>query len=683
MAIESREESDVLSSRNVLSSGIDYAKELNPEQYAAVTAPAGPALVLAGAGSGKTRTLTYRVSWLLDHGVQPWQILLLTFTNKAAKEMLERVESLTGVSSAQFWGGTFHSIGQRILRAHATKLGLSQNYNILDQSEAELLLADCIRSEYPRFLKEKENPKAGVIAGVISYSRNTCQSVAKTIEKQYPYFEEYSSKIEQFARLYVERKKKENVCDYDDLLEYWYILMRDHEEVRNQYQSKFRHILVDEYQDTNRLQSLIVDLMAGGHRSVTAVGDDAQCIYTWRGADFANIMEFPERYENAALFKIETNYRSSPEILAFANSVLLSQPVGRGYEKNLKAARESHSKPFVIQTVDPSEQAKFVVNQIVELHRRGRSLAEIAVLYRAHYHAVELQMELTRQGIPFQITSGIRFFEQAHVKDIISFIRFACNPSDSSSFRRFAKLIPKIGEVTAQKLHGMVYDLIEEERRSPTLGGGKSILSDAMEHGSVLKKIPAESLDAWKSVATSIQDIADAMEQGDAQQVVNAAMEGWYDDYMRTNFTNYLARRDDLDGLFAFAQQYSDIQDFLSQVVLLTSETADKNDGKANGESVRLTTIHQAKGLEFDHVFLIGLSQGAFPLKRSIESGDLEEERRLFYVGVTRARQELYLVYPAVTGGHGPVLRNEPSQFILEVPEEQYQMIRVRPVPRW
>lgn len=665
-----------------MGSGIDYARELNEEQYAAVTAPQGPALVLAGAGSGKTRTLTYRVAWLLDQGVAPWSILLLTFTNKAAKEMLERVEELTGVEAKRFWGGTFHSIGQRIIRANAQTLGISSNYNILDQGESELLLADCIRKAYPRFLKEKENPKAGVIANVISYSRNTCEDIEQTIASQYPYFLEYTSKIEEFARLYRERKIKEQVCDYDDLLEYWYILLRDHPQALETYQNKFSNILVDEYQDTNRLQSRIVDLMAGGHHRVMAVGDDAQCIYTWRGADFANIMEFPDRHPGSKMFKIETNYRSTPEILEFANAVLLSQPVGRGYEKKLRAARPSKNRPYVIQTMDSGEQARFVAEQITELHRRDRSLGEIAVLYRAHYHAVELQMELTRRGIPFQITSGIRFFEQAHVKDVISFIRFVYNPADSSSFRRFAKLLPKVGEVTALKLHEMVYEYIEEEQRSPSLAASRSIFSDAMEQPQVLKRVPADAKEAWESIAVTIQDISDAMEDGSAEEVVTAAMEGWYDDHMRTSFTNYVARKDDLDGLSVFARQYGDIHDFLSQVILLTSETADRN-APQDGEAVRLTTIHQSKGLEFDHVFIIGLAQGFFPTKRSIEAGDLEEERRLFYVAVTRAREELYLVYPSITGGNGPVMRAEPSCFIQEIPPEFYQMVKVRPVQRW
>lgn len=663
-------------------SGIDYVSELNAEQYAAVSAPQGPALVLAGAGSGKTRTLTYRVAWLLDQGVQPWSILLLTFTNKAAREMLERVEELTGVEATRFWGGTFHSIGQRIIRANAKTLGISANYNILDQGEAELLLADCIRVSSPRFLKEKSNPKAGVIMNVISYSRNTCEGIEETIKAQYPYFLEYTSKIEEFAQLYRERKIKEQVCDYDDLLEYWYILLRDHQEVREAYQRKFSNILVDEYQDTNRLQSRIVDLMAGGHHCVMAVGDDAQCIYTWRGADFSNIMEFPERHPDSKLFKIETNYRSTPEILQFANAVLLSQPVGSGYEKKLKAARPSKNRPYVIQTMDSGEQARFVAEQITELHRRDRKLGEIAVLYRAHYHAVELQMELTRRGIPFQITSGIRFFEQAHVKDVISFIRFVYNPADSSSFKRFAKLLPKVGEVTATKLHQMIYEYIAEANKSPMLTGSVAVYSDAMEQEKVLKRVPEDAREAWESVAVTVQDIADAMESGSAEEVVSAAMEGWYDDYMRANFTNYVARKDDLDGLSVFANQYSDVHDFLTQVVLLTSETADKN-APQDGEAVRLTTIHQAKGLEFDHVFIIGLTQGFFPLKRAIESGDVEEERRLFYVAVTRAREELYLLYPAITGGHGPITRSELSQFIQEIPPDFYQMVKVRPVQRW
>ena len=330
---------------------IDFKAELNDEQYAAVTAPPGPALVLAGAGSGKTRTLTYRVAYLLHQGVQAYEILLLTFTNKASHEMLERVEDLTGVPRRALWGGTFHSIAQRILRVHGDLVGLKRNYTILDQGEAESILKSVIQTTDGKFIKTKNNPKPKVIADLISYARNTCRPPREEADNRYPFLEGMASKIDQFYKAYMNAKLDQQVVDYDDLLEYFLKLLRDHPEIRRQYQDRFKHVLVDEFQDTNRLQSDIVDQLAG-HHQVMAVGDDAQCIYTWRGADFDNIMQFEERHPGAKIHKIETNYRSSPEILDFANAVLASQPSGLGFSKELRPVKPKRERPYFVPVMD-------------------------------------------------------------------------------------------------------------------------------------------------------------------------------------------------------------------------------------------------------------------------------------------------------------------------------------------
>ena len=394
---------------------IDFPSELNDEQYAAVTAEPGPMLVLAGAGSGKTRTLTYRVAWLLSQGVHPAEILLLTFTNKAAKEMLHRVEDLTGFESRRFWGGTFHHIGHRLLRMHGEIIDLDGRFTILDSGEAESFLRDATETTDRSFFRDKTHPKPKPLANIISMSRNTCLDFQETVLKYFPQHNHIVDRLPAIAEEYSKTKSKHQVVDYDDLLVYWLEMMEKSPEIAEIYQKRFRHTLVDEYQDTNILQARIIDLMAPSHQ-IMAVGDDAQCIYSWRGANFENIITFPDRHTGTRIYRIETNYRSTPEILTLANSVLRNQLAGHGFEKELRPARSSNILPFVVQSLDTREQAAFVVSRLRGLIDEGRSPSEIAILYRAHFHAVDLQVELSRESIPFQITSGVRFFEQAHVR---------------------------------------------------------------------------------------------------------------------------------------------------------------------------------------------------------------------------------------------------------------------------
>ncbi|HQY05197.1 MAG TPA: ATP-dependent helicase, partial [Lacunisphaera sp.] len=385
---------------------IDFKALLNDEQFAAVTAPPGPLLVLAGAGSGKTRTLTYRVAYLLSQGVKPGEILLLTFTNKAAKEMLHRVHDLTGIEPQRFWGGTFHSIGNRALRMFGDAVGLPKNFTILDADESETLLKQAVESSDKTFFKEKTNPRPGPLFSVLSLARNTQLSLHDTVERHFPQYGEISDRFPAFAAAYEKRKRTQNVVDYDDLLELWLKLLCEAPEVAQYFAHRFRHVLVDEYQDTNTIQAQIVDRLAG-HHCVMAVGDDAQCIYSWRGADFENIMSFPDRHEGTVIHRIETNYRSTPEILAFANGVLNAQPKGRHFDKELRAARKHGQKPAVIQAMDDKEQAVFVLKRIHALiNEEGVSPNEIAVLYRSHFLALEMQLALTRAGVPYTITSG-------------------------------------------------------------------------------------------------------------------------------------------------------------------------------------------------------------------------------------------------------------------------------------
>src|SRR3954468_10864409 len=436
--------------RSTSSIHIDYAAELNEQQLAAVTAPPGPQLIIAGAGSGKTRTLTYRVAYLLENGVDPRNILLLTFTNKAARQMLDRVANLLPVDASGLWGGTFHSIGNRMLRRHGSVLGYSSGFTILDREDQKDLI-DTVVSGAGINPKEIRFPKGDVLADLFSFTVNTERPMEELLAEKFPYFLPLIEQIKDVHTRYERKKKATNSMDFDDLLEKTLRMLKEHEEVRDFYQRKFQFILVDEYQDTNKIQADFIDTLAAQHRNVMVVGDDAQSIYSWRGANFKNILAFPERYPDAQVFKIELNYRSVPEILSVANAAIATNV--KQFRKELAATRSSNAfRPAVVGLNDGSEQARFVAQRILELRDEGIELDEIAVLYRAHYHAIELQLEFSRRGIPYVITSGVRFFEQAHVKDVTSFVRFVANPRDEVAFKRMVKLLPGIGGKIAEDL---------------------------------------------------------------------------------------------------------------------------------------------------------------------------------------------------------------------------------------
>src|SRR6266496_5548575 len=442
---------------------IDYARELNEQQLAAVTAPPGPALVIAGAGSGKTRTLTYRVAYLLEQGIPPDRVLLLTFTNKAAGEMMRRVADLLGQELAALWGGTFHSVGNRILRQHARRLGYERDFTILDREDARHLIVTCV-GESAIDVKATRFPKAEVLNDIFSLALNKQMSVREVLEKEYGYFTGLAAPIEVVRQAYVERKLAANAMDFDDLLVLWLKLLQDHADVREHYQRRFQFILVDEYQDTNKLQSDLIDLLAARHQNVMVVGDDAQSIYAWRGANYQNILKFPERYPETKIYKIETNYRSTPEILQVANAAIATNR--RQFTKQLTPARKSGTKPALVTCGDASEQAAFVAQRVLQLRDEGFALNRMAVLYRSHFHALELQLELTRRNIPFSITSGIRFFEQAHIKDVTAYLKLVSNPRDELSFKRLAQLLPGIGGKGADKLW-QKFNAQQSEAQSP------------------------------------------------------------------------------------------------------------------------------------------------------------------------------------------------------------------------
>ena len=637
---------------------IDYAAELNEQQQAAVTALPGPALVIAGAGSGKTRTLTYRVAYLIEQGIPPDRILLLTFTNKAAREMMRRVADLLGAELQSLWGGTFHSIGARLLRRHAAKLGFRPDFTIMDREDAVDLLKACL-GEAQLDLKGTLFPKPEVLAELFSMAANTRCEIPELIAGRYAHFTTWTSRLDELAKRYAARKKAANLMDFDDLLLLWVRLLTEDEEIRQRYQSRFQFVLVDEYQDTNRLQSDLIDLLVEKHHNLMVVGDDSQSIYSWRGANFQNILDFPDRYPEAKVYKIETNYRSTPEILSVANAAIA--PNQQQFSKTLVAVRKSGPKPALVVCHEGKDQAAFVAQRMLELHEEGVNLNSIAVLYRSHFHALEVQLELTRHHIPFFITSGIRFFEQAHIKDMAAYLKLVANPTDELAFMRLVLMLPGVGAKAAQKLWAAF--------RAPppaAASAGSAPLASALQR--CQSAVPKKALTAWTEFVVLISQIEDPAVRARPSQMIRMILEASYDEYLQANFTKYESRVDDVEQLETFAGQMGNLQECLTQLSLLTNvEADDRETTSGDSERVRLSTVHQAKGLEFDVVFLIMLGEGLFPSARSLETPEgEEEERRLFYVAITRARNELYLSYPllrlARSYGSDTILR--PSRFL-------------------
>ncbi|HTY88869.1 MAG TPA: ATP-dependent helicase [Candidatus Acidoferrum sp.] len=657
---------------------IDYARDLNPQQLAAVTAPPGPALVIAGAGSGKTRTLTYRVAYLLEQGIPPERILLLTFTNKAAGEMMQRVTGLLGRQLPSLWGGTFHSIGARILRQHADLLGFQRDFSILDRDDARDLVKACL-AEAGVETRGTHFPKPDVLVEIFSLAANTHRTTAEMLEGPFDYFEEHSTKIADVQKRYVARKRATNAMDFDDLLALWLRLVQEHADVREHYQRRFQFILVDEYQDTNKLQSDLIDLLAGRHHNVMVVGDDAQSIYAWRGANFQNIFEFPKRYPGARVFKIETNYRSTPEILKVANAAIAANT--DQFVKQLAPARKSGLKPALVACADAAQQAAFIAQRAGELHEEGVNLSQVAVLYRSHFHALELQLELTRRQIPFAITSGIRFFEQAHIKDATAYLKLVANPRDEIAFKRLAQLLPGIAAKGAEKIwrkfaEGRGSGFRVPGNESPATSESPPRAPDARRETlaarlqRISQSVPARAKTAWAQLTATISQLEDQTIRKSAAKMLRLVLDAGYDDYLKETYDNYQRRLDDLQELAEFAHQLGSLEEFLTQLALLTNVEAEA-DPEDDSERIRLTTIHQAKGLEFDVVFVIMLCDGLFPSARSLQTdAGEEEERRLFYVAITRAKNELYLSYPLVRsgfGGSGEAFP-EPSRFLSEIP---------------
>jgi len=649
---------------------IDYEKELNGEQYRVVMEKGGPLLVLAGAGSGKTRTLTYRVARLLESGVAQESILLATFTNKAAHAMLNRVEGLIHADTKRIMGGTFHHVAHLILRKHAHYLGYKTNFSIVDSEDSRQIISTCM-AELKIDPKLSKFPKSNIVGEIISLSVNTQSAVEDILVSRYPFFLHLIDEIIQVASLYEQKKRELAVMDFDDLLRNCRMLLQENSDVLKTLSGRFEYVLVDEYQDTNLIQADLVDLLASTHKNLMVVGDDSQSIYSFRGANFNNIINFPDRYPDCKIFKLETNYRSTPEILHLANLSINNNE--KQFPKELKAVRDNGMRPVMVSAKNVVKQADFVAQRVMELIRSGVPLKEIAVLYRAHYHSMEMQMEFVRRDIPFDMRSGIRFFEQAHIKDVTSYMRVLVNPRDELAWRRLLVMYPKVGKATFNK----IWQYLKKED-NPL----HALLND--EFTRIMSKSARPGLEECRKTIRQLLDLPE--NERIPEKIIEVLLNrGGYRVYLQDNYSDASSREEDLIQLGNFSGQFLQMEDFLNELALLTNMAKEENLGEEGDEDkVALSTIHQAKGLEWSYVFLIWCADGMIPLQRALkEEGGEEEERRLFYVAVTRAKDQLYLCYPALDYTHSSgVLNLAPSRFIREIaPLSEYDADR--PFEQW
>ncbi|MEO7083388.1 MAG: ATP-dependent helicase [Gemmatimonadaceae bacterium] len=609
----------------------DLARELNPEQAAAATHGTGPLLVIAGAGTGKTRTLIYRVASLIERGIPPERILLLTFTRRAAAEMLSRAERLVGSASSRVQGGTFHATGHSLLRQFGPEAGLARDFSIMDQGDAEDLMG-LARASLGFSKQEKRFPKKETLHYIYSRHLNIERPVEDILHEEYPQFVEFSRDIIRIFAEYTNRKSERNLVDYDDLLLFWALMLEQSPALADKITSRYDHILVDEYQDTNLLQARILRGMCRGHRNITVVGDDAQSIYSFRGASFRNILDFPKQFGETQIVALEQNYRSTQPILDVTNT-LISRALER-FTKQLWTMRTGTEAPWLVTARDEQQQTRFVVDRILELHEEGMPLSEIAVLVRAGYMSADLEIELTNRKIPFEKWGGIKFLEAAHVKDILAFLRVLENPRDEVSWYRILMLMPGIGDVTARAMMASMADRSwDPDAFSQFTPPPKARDAHAELSGLFRRMRKTRGADAGQSAVGEDIDLIRAL----------------YDKILGDRYDRSEPRLADLDQLRVIAAGYPSRSAFLAALALEPpSNTQDLATGsESEDDALVISTVHSSKGKEWDAVFLIWAVDGWFPSSRSLDDEDqLEEERRLMYVALTRARNHLAVTYP-------------------------------------
>ena len=628
---------------------IDYRKALNAAQYEAVTHAGGPVLVIAGAGSGKTQTLTYRVARLIEQGERPESILLLTFTRKSAREMLRRASVLLDERTERVAGGTFHSFANLTLRTEAPKLGYGSNFTILDQGDAEDVV-NVLRTRLGLASKERRFPKKQTLWKMYSMSVNTLTPLELVIAKDFPQFAQQVSEIEQLAQAYVAYKRQNNVMDYDDLLVNLVTLLETVPEVRTRLAARYRHVMVDEYQDTNALQARIV-LHLGAHGNLMVVGDDSQSIYAFRGANFRNIMDFPKQFPGAAVITLEENFRSTQPILDLTNEIIAR--AAEKYSKALFTRREGGEKPMLVAVEGEATQSRFIAQQILELREQGVELQDIAVLFRAGYQSFDLEIELARLNIPYVKFGGLKLMETAHIKDVVAHLRVLENPRDIVSWTRILLLVDGVGPATA-------------ERITDEILRGMNPLSSASD-ARLAQLVRSGGIDAMLGTLRAIA--RDTVAVGDK---LSRLIE-YYLPVLREHYDDHSKRVKDLEMLQNIGERYRDLGPMLTDLALEppNESVEDLSPEGSEREFVTLSTIHSAKGLEWHSVFVIYLVDGRFPMSSAAESMDaMEEERRLFYVACTRAKRNLYLTYPMnlFDRATGTILSKQ-SRFLDGIPE--------------
>jgi DNA helicase-2/ATP-dependent DNA helicase PcrA len=620
---------------------IDYKRELNPAQYQAVTTTEGPVLVIAGAGSGKTRTLVYRLAYLVEEkGVAPENILLLTFTRKSAKEMLTRAADLLARPLTQVMGGTFHSVCYHWLRRHSKLLGYpEEGFTVMDRDDQGQLLAH-LKDRLGLKSLSGPFPRKETLADILGAAVNKNLPLETVVARDYSQFLEQIPHIQRLTAAYAEEKRRHGLMDYDDLLLEGRRLLSEHQDVRESLSSRYHYIMVDEYQDTNHLQAELVRLLAFTHKNVMAVGDDCQSIYSFRGANFRNIMDFPALFTGTRIVKLEENYRSTQPILDLANAVI--SEAREKYTKCLFSRRADGARPRLYRAANENEQSRLVVAQVEDLHKQGVPLHQMAVLFRAAFHSFDLEIELVRRHIPFMKFGGFKFMESAHVKDLISYLRVVANPKDTLSWNRILQLAPGVGKSTAARFIAGIKDNFDLDAAVTALS--KQRQSSLRELGEVLKEInfPSQTL----------------------MSRLNLAM-AHYEPLMQHKFDDYPKRGRDLEHLLTITARYREIRSFLNDLSL--DPPASLADISApTHDYLTLSTVHSAKGLEWDTVFVIWAAEGRFPGYFSMENeDDEEEERRLMYVALTRAKRRLQIIYPHLGYNKSVGMTiNTPSRFI-------------------
>ena len=640
-----------------------FADDLNDSQRAAVMAPDGYNLILAGPGSGKTRVITYRVAYLIARGIPADAILLVTFTRRAAREMVRRLDTLIGHDASKVWAGTFHHVGNRLLRRPAKLLGYEPNFTILDsEDQLDLVRLALDDAGFPQKQKDKLAPKPAQLLHLISFGVNTRTPLARLVESQAPDLLEWLPQIEAVGDAYTKRKRTANCMDYDDLLVQWLRLLTDFPAQRERQAGTFRHILIDEMQDTNALQVEIVEtIAAAGAGNLTAVGDDAQSIYRFRGASYDNILKFPQRHAGSRTFMLDVNYRSTPQIVAFtAASIQHNQS---GFPKELVSARPAGLLPVVAGTADVYEEANLVCQQIIEARDKEVPLGDMAVLYRNHYDSIVLQGELVSRGIPYSVRSGLRFFEQAHIKDVLAYLRIVVNPRDEASWRRILLLLPGIGPAKAAAIY-------------LRLAASPDPLA-AMGSAQAMAAVPPKSKGLFAAFVNDVRQLTAADPEHHPEAAIRAILKGGYPAVVGQKYDRPQNRIQDIEQFAVLAAKYDSLERLLAELLLAGDvygmDSVEPIDPK---DVLILSTVHQAKGLEWSHVFVIRLVEDSFPNRGAMdEDGGEEEERRIFYVAVSRAMNELTLTYPSTVsrGGYDPMVFTSPSRFIREIDDGLFE----------